>query len=226
MIVQKRNVNEATFGRVIASSEESVKKIKESYEYEILDYGVTYLADFENYFPQENNSYILIKDKEVMIPSMSVRTFNDYLWLDSLENLYVYPERPTLMEKSQIVIGLPYSDMANICFNLGIIRSYQNLGDYLEYKPLELMLRMQNDSWIYTDEQLFSVIGVVESQIPTIYHLNHRFNEYVLEERMRFPSSDEHDTSLPWILQKVYYLIDPFQFVFAICHVRTFVFSA
>ncbi|MCQ2772066.1 MAG: ABC transporter ATP-binding protein [Bacilli bacterium] len=206
MIVQKRNVNEATFGKVIASSEESVKRIRDSYCEDVLDYGVTYLADFENYFPEENNSYILIKDKEVMIPSMSVRTFNDYLWLDSLEDIYVYPERPSTMERSQVVIGLPYSDMANICFNLGIMRSYQNLGDYLEYKPLELMLRMQNDSWLYTDEQLFSVVGVVESQIPTIYHLDHMFNEYVLEERMRFPSSDEHDTSLPWILQKVFYI--------------------
>ncbi|MCQ2798290.1 MAG: ABC transporter ATP-binding protein [Bacilli bacterium] len=205
VIVQKRNANEPTFGRVIAAPLDRIQKLCDSYD-DIDDYGLSYIADFESYFPQENNGYFVYRGQEALIPSLSIRNFNDFAWLNCFPDKTYYPERPTTMENSQIVLGIPYDVMANLCYRLGIVRDYAYLGDYLSQKPLELLIRMQNDSWTYTDEHLFSIVGVTQDTRPTIYHLNPRFNEYVLEEKMRFPTSDEPDYSLPWILQKVYFI--------------------
>lgn len=206
IVMKKRNSNETCLGRVVAASVDSITSIKKDYPSLILDNGITYLANFEDYFPQENNAYVIIHGNEHLVPSLSVRTFSDFLWLDSNPELTVYPEKPYVMERSQIILGLPFDQMSNVCFKIGISRTYSDLGNYLSHKPLEIILKMQNDSWSYVDEQIFSVVGVAQTSVPSVIHLDHSFNEYVLEEKMRFPSSDEHDTSLPWILQKVFYI--------------------
>ncbi len=206
IVMKKRNSNESSLGRIIAASSESITSIKNEYSDIVIDSGITYLANFEDYFPQENNAYLIIHGSEYVLPSFSVRTFSDFIWLDGMGSSTVYPEMPVVMENSQIVLGLTYEQMSNACFRIGINRTFNDLGNYISHKSLELILKMQNDSWAYVDEQIFTVVGVVQSSSPTIYHLNHSFNEYVLEEKMRFPSSDERDDSLPWILQKLFYI--------------------
>lgn len=206
IIMKKKNSGESSIGKVIAAPMSSISSIKDDYQDYILDSGITYLADFENYFPQENNGYFLLKGHEYLIKDVSVRTFSDFLWLDSFKSSPVYPEMPQVMERSQIVLGLPYEQMSNTCFRIGINRTYEDLGNYIRHQQLDLLLKMQNDSWGYIDEQSFNVIGVTRTAVPTILHLDHKFNEYVLEHRMRFPSSDERDDSLPWILQKLFYI--------------------
>ena len=206
IVMKQRNSNEKSLGKIIACPQESISLIKNTFEDDVLDSGITYIADFEDYFPQENNGYILLNGFEYLIDSFSIRTISDYLWLDAQADLKVYPEQPKVMERSQIVLGLPFDQMTQICFRAGITRSYEDLGNYVLYQNVDLLIKMQNDSWSYTDEQSFSIVGITQSSVPTIYHLDHSFNEYVLEEKMRFPSSDEKDDSLPWILQKVFYI--------------------
>lgn len=216
MVVEKADKGEATFGKIISGSEADVKAIAESHPDLVEDYGISYLAPFESYFPDSNEGVVDCDYGESVIPSLNIRTANDFLWLDDYENLTYYPECPPLLEPEQIVLGLPYSALASICLNLHLLRNFDALGQYLSVKSLPLTLRLANASWNYSDEQLLSIVAVTPSEVPTIYHYDHRWSHYLLEEKMRFPSADEPDSSLPWILQKVFYLeprLTPYEFM-------------
>ena len=52
------------------------------------------------------------------------------------------------------------------------------------------------------------MVGFTLENDLCIYHSNHLWNEYIFEERMRFPTSDaiSQQDREPWVLKKVYYL--------------------
>ena len=219
VVMEKADKGEATFGKIISESESGVKAIATKYPDLVEDYGISYLAPFESYFPDSNEGVVECEYGNSVIPSLNIRTANDFLWLDDCEDLTFYPECPPLLENEQIVLGLPYASLVSICLNLHLLRNYESLGQYLSVKPLPLLLRFANQSWNYSDEQLLSIVAVTPSEVPTIYHYDHRWSHYLLEEKMRFPSSDEPDGSLPWILQKVFYLepkVTPYEFMKAV----------
>ena len=82
-----------------------------------------------------------------------------------------------------------------------------SLSIYIQNNELKMYFCLENQNWQYTDEQLFEVVGFTLETKPGIYHLNHMWNEYMFEERMRFPTEDNisGESSLPWYLKKIYY---------------------
>lgn len=205
IVVKRANESESVFNRILAVNETEVEDFCQDYPSLCYDYGISYLSPFESYFPENNQFRVLGKNDGYVLPGFSSRSVNDFLWLD-LEKDEFFPSTPSGLEDDQIVMGLPYASMASLCFHLKILRNYESLGDYLSTNPLSLLLEVQNDSWTYVDEQLFSLVAIKESEVPTIYHYNHRWNKWVFEEKMRFPSSYEEDNSYPWIMQKACYL--------------------
>ncbi len=205
LVVEKSNPDEPTIGRVISAPLQEVKSLVEDMPAIFSDYGITYLADFENFFPDRHEAYIPHKGGKLIIPGLSLRTANDYLYLEEVYS--AAPEKPESLENDQIVLGLPYADMANLCYGLRILRSYESLGDYIEENGLQLVYRMENRSWTYEDEQILSILAVTHSEVATIYHDSREWSTYLYETKMRLPSKDEPDQSLPWYIQKVPYVV-------------------
>ncbi len=205
--LRSTNENATTFGKIISAEKEEIDKLVSKYDF-IKDYGINYLCSYENYFKDGNEFYFDSFGKKETIKTLGVRNINEYLWLEdvSIEKT-IYPERPTVMEDEQIVLSLPYANMISMCLSLHIERSYESLGRYLLKKPLEIFLETTNESWGYADRQMFVLVGVFEEDTPTIYHLRHDWNEYVFEDSMGFPSANDDDSSLPWILRKTYYVV-------------------
>lgn len=206
LVVEKNNSSGSAISSVYAAPLDEAKDLLEERPDVFKDYGVSYLADFENYFPDNNFAYIPSRGKKHVIPGLSIRAVNDYMYLDDLRGSCA-PETPPSLEDDQIVLGLPYASMANVCYALQILRSYEALGDYIEEKGLELIYEVQNDSWNYADQQILEIKGVTRSEVPTIYHYSREWSTYLLEFKMRFPTSDSQDNSLPWIMVKVPYLV-------------------
>lgn len=193
------------FSQVYSAPLTHVQELCSRYD-EVKDYGTSYLVDFESFYCDKNELVIPHNSKEIVLPSFSIRTCNDYLWLDDYPDLHYYPEKPKIMENDQIVLGLPFASMTNLCFGLQILRNYEALGLYIRSHGLPAIFKLAHYAWQYEDEQLFKVMGVTAANVPTIYHLNHHWTSYLFEESMRFPSSDHEDHSLPWIMNKVFYL--------------------
>lgn len=207
LVVMERSEGVNTYTNVYASTESSIKDMMVDYPSLIRDYGLSYLADFSSYFPDSEVASITSQGKFYQIPNLGIRNINDFLWLDTESERTYYPSCPAVLEKDHVVLGLPYSAMVNVCLTLGILRNYETLGDYLSSEPLYLLFRFQNDDWTYYDEQILTVSAVTETSSPTLFHYEHKWNEYILEERMCFPYSEVDDDSLPWILQKVFFIV-------------------
>jgi len=191
---------------VYSAPEGDVASLCTNYSDDVKDWGTSYLVNFEQFYIDRNELFVPRGHAEIVLPSFSLRSVNDYLWLDDYPSFRYFPEKPKVMEEDQVVLGLPYASMFNLCFGLQILRNYESLGHHIALRGLQAVFRLANYSWGYEDEQLLKVVAVAATPEPTLFHLNHRWSTYLFETKMRFPSSDHLDSSLPWIMNKVHYL--------------------
>ena len=206
VIVSNKNENENTFTSTYSTPFNSVYKIYNKYQYLLDGIGVNYLVNFEDFFKDGNEFYVDTHNKRMPIASLSTRNINDFKRISGDEGRIYYPFDYDLLDDDQIILGLSYEDMVNLCFNLQIQRSYSSLGHYIYEKGIQLSLEVRNDYWQYDDEQLFNVVAVCESSSTCIYHTNLLWNEVVFEEMMRLPSDDDEVHEFPWEMYKIYYL--------------------
>ncbi|MCR5505569.1 MAG: ABC transporter ATP-binding protein/permease [Bacilli bacterium] len=181
--------------------------IKNKYPQYIHDVGVDYIANYEQYFPDANTLAIADTFYYTPIEGISARHINEYKWLDIEAPSKMYPERIEELQEDEVVMGLSIGMIQNICFGLQIERSVESLSRYLINNTLKFYFHFANDSWQYDDEQIVTLKAFSLERNPCIYHSDHKWNEYMLETRMRFPTSDNlsANSALPWILKKIYY---------------------
>ena len=206
VIVSGKNENENTFSSTYSTPFNAVYKIYNKYQYILDGIGVNYLVNFEDFFKDGNEFYIDSGLKRIPMESLSARNINDFRWIDDTEGKIFFPYDYELLDDDQVILGLSYEDMVNLCFKLQIQRDYTSLGHYIYEKGLQLTLEVRNDYWQYDDEQMFSVVAVCESSSTCIYHTNLLWNEVVFEENMRLPSDDDEEHDFPWEIYKIYYL--------------------
>lgn len=203
IVMSLKHENQNTIGGIYSAPLDKVKDIYYRYSYFLEGLGANYMVNFEDFFKDSNDFYTLIRGKPYYLESYSTRLINEFKWLT--DDKIIFPYSIKKLEEDEIVIGLTYSDMVNLCFNLQIQRSYKVLGEYIRQNGLSLVLEIANKSWQYDDEQLFSVRGVIETERPCIFHTNSLWNEEVFEYMMRLPSDDDQVLLFPWEMYKVYY---------------------
>ena len=190
-----------------ASSYYEVEEIKEKYSDYIDGVGVTYVANFESFFPDHNALVIANDYRYCPISGFSARHINDFIWLNDVETK-IYPEKIEELEDDQIVLGLTYQALIDTCFELQIEKTVTSLSEYLLRHELYLYFDLENSNWEYSDQQLLRLVGFTLETDLKIYHSNQFWNEYMFEERMSFPSNDALSIrdEVPWMLKKIYYL--------------------
>ena len=182
--------------------------LKEKYPEYIYDVGVNYLADYEEYFPDINCIAIGNTSYYRPIEGLSARHINDFKWLDLEGPTVMYPQMVNNVADDEVVLGLSINMVNDICYALQIERTVKSLSRYLLNNQLTIYFDLANDSWQYSDQQIVAVKAFSLEKNPCIYHSNHLWNEYMLEERMRFPTTDNMDShsSLPWVMKRINYL--------------------
>lgn len=205
--VTMKNDDRTIYGQYAASYYE-VMDIAEQYKEYIYDVGVTYHNDFEGFFPDVNSLCLAETSYYHAIPEISARHINEFRWLDVEKPETIYPEPIEALRDDQVVLSLTISMIQDICFQLRIERTVTSLSRYLQTHPIKVYFDFENVNWAYSDQQLMEVVGFTLEKNPGIYHTNHMWNEYMFEERMRFPTSDSlsEQTALPWVLKKIYYI--------------------
>ena len=206
MVVSLKKDSSGFTGQYAASYYE-VESIKQKYAQYIDDVGVTYYANFEKFFPDLNN-LVISKDYHYRVLSgFSARHINEFTWLEDVTST-IYPERIDYLEDDEIVLGLNYNALIDLCFELQIERNVKSLSNYLKNNELLLYFDFVNNDWTYSDQQLVRLKGFVLDNDLKIYHSNHLWNEYMYETRMRFPVIDALSVSdnNPWTMKKIYYL--------------------
>lgn len=167
--------------------------------------GVSYKTDFTSFFPDENDVYISTSSGPIFIDGLNATSPNEFRLISEVE-APIYPKKESL-ENDEVVLSLSYSSMASLCFKLHIPRDYVSLGSYLSFHPLPIVFALENESWKYSDEQIFSWVGVSQSSSTFIIHSSPYWSEHFYEERLRFPVSNGEESSLPWILTKITFVV-------------------
>lgn len=206
MMVALKDKNSSVLGQYAANYYE-VSEIKECYKDYISDVGVTYYCNFEKFFPDINTLAIVKENSYSPISGFSARHINEFEWLEDI-NTKVYPESVNKLADDEVILALNYVTLKDICFELRIERTVSSLTNYLYEHELYVFFDLQNDDWQYSDQQILRVKGFTLETDLKIYHSNHLWNEYMFEERMRFPISDAISVKdyEPWVMKKIYYL--------------------
>ena len=206
IVMALRNESQNTINNVYSVPFDRINDIANRYSYMLDGYGVSYQVNFEDFFRDSNDFFASIRGRNHHLSSYSTRSINDFKYLEKDYSQTVYPYNIETLKNDEIVLGMTYVDMVNLCFNLQIQRSYKSLGEYLRQNDLFLYLIIENASWQYDDQQLFSLKGVVETSSPSIFHTNPLWNQHVFENMMRLPSNDTTNARYPWQMYKLYYL--------------------
>ena len=204
IVMSLKQESQNSFTNAYSAPLDKVKEIRDKYSYYIEDIGSTYLVNFEDFFSDGNQIYVSSTSYKIDIASLSTRSINDFKWLDDAD-MVLYPYSVLSLEDDQVVLGLSYQDMVNLCFKLQIVRTYSSLGHYINEHKLFITLEVANLSWQYEDEQLFEVKAVTETNKTIFYHTNPLWNETVFEKMMLLPSDDDYEHAFPWEMFKVYY---------------------
>ena len=186
---------------------ESAKAVAAKYPEYVTDIGVLYAANFEEMFIDNDEMVLLNGSIQNKIKGISSRNINEFKWLDILET-NIYPREINTLENDEVILTLNSSMIRDICYTLGIKNSVSSLSDYISINSLYFYFNLANNSWDYSDQQLFKIKGFNIGPEGGIIHSNHLWNEYVFEELLRFPYiNDFNITNLkPWTLIKTYYL--------------------
>ena len=173
----------------------------------VMDVGVNYVNDFENFFKSKNEFAIASTTYRQPIEGFSARHINEFKWLDFHKPINIYPHSFSYLNDDEIIFAMNMPMILDMCLKLRIQRSLESLSDYLDKNELLIYLDVGNSDWQYYDQQIFTLKGFVLESSPAIYHTNHLWNEYMFETRMRLPSNDilSQIDYYPWILKKIYY---------------------
>ncbi len=206
IVMEAKEANVSSSSNAYSLSNESAALLVEEYPEDIVDYGLGYVLNFEEWFCDDNSLSALYGSEQIPLSGFSVRSINDYQWLDLPDSYSFYPARPQEMEWDEIVLGLPYPSMHQLCLKLHIERSYESLGAFLEDVPLPILLRASHLDWGFQDEQLFNLVGVTQTKKPTIFHRNHRWAKEILIDKMRFKPWRKGDVPTPQSIFEVPYI--------------------
>ena len=203
MSMKKNEVN--AFDGIYSASEEQVGFLEERYQKYIDGVGATYLVNFENFFKDQNDAYLDIAPTKYFINSFSIRNVNDFVWLDDIDKTVIQPAVEDTLSDDELVLGITFVDMVNICYRLKILRNYESLANYIYHNELNLCFHVKNNDWQYEDEQMFKIKGIFEAKSSQIVHSNKLWNKVVFEDNMRFPSNDGSTVVFPWEMYKLHY---------------------
>ena len=206
LVMSPRSGIESPLGAIYGASFAECEWAVEEYGDLVLDYGSDLHMDYEGWFKDANYFMADAGSNWIYLDGFSVRSINDFQWLDTLYNPICYPRLPAIMYDDQVVLGLPYASMYKLCLGLHILRNYQALGDYIDSKGLDIVLTALNEEYVFDDQEIFSVIGVVESDVPCFYHLDHRWNRKIIIDQMCFRSSITEETLNPQYVFEIPFL--------------------
>ncbi len=195
--------------KVIAFNYQEIDDVAKDYSDVVKHVGVYYETNFETLFSDVNEFNYDVNGRNVKLNGYNIRHINEFLTYDFLvDDDIIFPFLPDSLEGDEIIISLPYVEMTNICYVLGIKRGYQDLGMYIQHHDFFITLNVANQSIFYEDQQIFKVKAIVQGEKYQIYQDDALWNEFVFEEMMLLSVTYEWDEviTLPWIIKKAYYL--------------------
>ena len=198
---------ETNISSFIGADYDELLLIKDSYSDYIENVETIFQTDFNNVFKDEEEFALYTNKTKLDLNNYNFRHINEYKKINKVSST-VYPNEIHNLEDDEVVISLSLGTIYDFCYKLSIIRTVESFIDYMKNNDIYLMIHTLNNDWQYEDEQILKLKGFVLDYEPVIYHSKNRWNEYLIEDTMRFPSTLNLTSNdvMPWTLRKLYYL--------------------
>jgi hypothetical protein len=185
------------------AEEDSLQSIMERYADYELTMGVSYRHDINGLFPDRNQIFIMTSGPIVTLPSFQARHLADSLTFKEMNIAHKD------LADDEIFLATPETDMKMIARQLRCESDEAAINLKLTDQEVFVGAGFANFSWQYEDEQLWRLAGIAMSDRALVLHSNPRFNEYVFETSMRFPTTHDLEGPLerPWVLRKAFCLL-------------------
>lgn len=207
IVMEEQSEDGSGISNIYAASPEDADFLVDEYPDLIEDYGTTLAMDYGSWFVDDDYVSYQAGSETVVLPGFGVEQINDYLWYHPGVGATVFPRPSVNMKTDEVVLGLPYPTMFNLCLSLHIVRSYQSLGDYLASHGLSIVLHASHIEWGFQDEELFTVVGVCQNAKPVFFHTDHRWNHKVIIDQMFFRVTRLESGPTPQYIQEIPYLV-------------------
>lgn len=209
-IVLKQKNKNISSGLVdyFSAGKSEIDNIFSEYKSDLNSYGVNYLVNFENFFKDQNMLSNISKPVSQVLEGYNARSFNEFKLIEKSVDYEMYPKLSSKLTNEEIVLSMNYSTMKDVCRYLQIVRTFEELGKYIETSNFIVNLSLINHEWGYFDNISFKVKAVIISKESSIYHTNPLFNQKVFEDSLMFPTSlnIKKIEDYPWVMKKIFYL--------------------
>lgn len=203
LLVMEKKTKDTIYSELAYGTQEEAETLLSAFPEDISWSGKTYLYDFESAFPDDNQFSYTYGISTEILSGFSSRNINDFL---NCEGLRTYPETLPTLAFDDLVLGLPYETMAQLCAKFGLLRGYEFLGDYCSQGRFRTTLTISNLSWNLSESMTFYVQGVLPSTFPLIYHTDPSWNQKILEGYFNIidvgdgiPLSPQEASSIPFV---------------------------
>ncbi len=183
------------------------EKVNEIYleNIEDIDYvGVYYANDFKSMF---TTNYVYLDRQGTVKPinGLDISLINEFDLLNQSSD--IIPQKVTELENDEFILSAPFSFVNEICYQLQIERTLDSFRKYLTNNELNFVFDVSNVNWSYSMNTTLTLKGFILSNNIRLYHSNHLWNEYILENKFLLPTTDylNVNSSHPWDLKKGYF---------------------
>ena len=184
---------------------DEVTEMIEDYQVDINYVGVYYANDFINMF--DYNVAYMEKGSEIKpISGLTLGDINEFGLINN--RLDILPNKITSLNNDEFVLSAPFSVINELCFQLQIERTTSSFSKCLEHNDLYITFLVSKSDWGYEGGFSLKLKGFTLSNQILIYHTNHLWNEYILENKLTLGTTPylNVNSGHPWDLRKAYYL--------------------
>lgn len=191
--------------KINALEYDEVKYLQSKYKESISHLGVYYWNNFDTMFTYYDLS-LTSGGVNKTLPEYTIKHFNEYEYLSNCKGT-IYPVQINELEEDEVVLGLTYPLLNEICYQLYIQRTVNSLSTFLRSNDLFITANIDNYNWSYSNSFLIRVKGFVMTNKNCFFHSNDRWNEFIFEDRCNLSFTNLINTSSknPWDLKKSYF---------------------
>ena len=206
VVITPKEQNNSVKKEIKAYDYDEVDELFDKYKEDISRVGIYYWNNFEMMFTSYSLS-IYSDDKINTLPNYTLGLFNEFDDTNTVSTI-IYPNQVTEIEDDEVVLGLTYPTLNDICFAFTIKRNVESLSNFLKENDVYIDVDITNVYWSYHVSFPIKVKGFTMSNNNSLFHSNPLWNEFIFEEKCGLSNTNliNVNSKNPWDVKKSYYL--------------------
>ena len=204
-VVMRQKENNQSGTKINALEYDEVTYLQSKYKESVSHTGVYYWNNFETMFSYYDFSLTSGAVKKTL-PEYTIRHFNEFEYLLDCKTT-IYPTQFSYIEEDEVVLGLTYPLLNEICYQLYIQRTVNSFSTFLRSNELYITIDLENYNWSYYNSFSLKVVGFTMTNKNCFFHSYDRWNEFIFEDRCNLSTTNLINTTSknPWDLKKSYF---------------------